>query len=145
MGLQTAERPKYILIISQYYHSRHAFVIEAPTEDAEYYTKARSMIEELEKHKRTGGYREDRETDYGDMAEKYFSGTSRRYNVNDSGDIYLIPCWNLLQAMAHARSYWEDTYRESRGYKKNAVLEAIGRCHRWDDVKTIIGNHFTVL
>lgn len=138
------EKPKYILIISQFYHTRHTFVVDV-LEDAEYYKMARLMIEELERHKRLGTYTEGKEIEYGDMDEEYFSGSTRRYNVNDAGDIYLIPCWSIGQVLATVKEYWDDSKRESVGYKKKDVTSAIERCHGFYQIKEIVEKYFTIL
>lgn len=142
-GAQEVSRPKYILIVSQYYHSRHMLVVDANMDDAEYYEKARILIDELEQYKRNAD--DSRPFSYGDMSEKYYKGTSRRYNVNDAGDIYFIPCWSFKQAMYEIKGYWEDSINGRRGYIKKHITQSIAEHHDGFKIKTIIEKHFNIL
>lgn len=81
---------KYVLIISQYYHSYVQVICAVETDITD---KARKMIEELETYKRPET-EELKPFCYGDMDDKYADRTAKvlesggRININDSGDIY---------------------------------------------------------
>ena len=141
---QEVKRPKYILIVSQYYYSRHMLVVDANMDDAEYYEKARMLIDELQQYKRNDD-KESRPFAYGDMAEKYYKGTQRRYNVNDAGDIYFIPCWSFQQALYEIKGYWEDSRTGRRGYVKKHITKAIGDHHDIFRIHSIIVKHFNAI
>ena len=81
---------KYVLIISQYYHSHVQVICEVKGDIID---NARKMIEELESYKRSETV-ESKPFYYGDMSDKYAERTAKvlenggRINLNDSGDIY---------------------------------------------------------
>lgn len=79
---------KYVLIVSQYYYSHHCFVVSA--EEESYREKALSLIEKLEDYKRDDD--DERPYHYGSFREMAYTEISGRWNVNDAGDIYFIPC-----------------------------------------------------
>ena len=82
---------KYVLIISQYYHS---YVQKICMVQDDFVVKARKMIEELEDYKRDTEKKETRPVYYGDLDKKYGENIERvmksggRFNLNDAGDIY---------------------------------------------------------
>lgn len=138
-----APEVKYILIVSQYYHSRHFFVISTDFEDADYYRAARDLIVDLEAHKRDRSV--VRPPQYGDMDQEYFRGKTRRYNINDSGDIYFIPCYSMEQVLNISKEFWEHSKRDSRGYIKNVIQKQIGDHHFYSDIRKLVAEHFTIL
>ena len=64
---------KYVLIISQYYHS---YVQVICAVEADIIDKARKMIEELESYKRSE-VEESKSFDYGDLSDRYADRTAK--------------------------------------------------------------------
>lgn len=133
---------KYLLIVSQYRWSRHMFICELPTGKS-LFQNARALIEELENYKRTD---KDKPIDYGDMQGKHYSGANRRYNVNDSGDIYFIPLSSLSKRGLHEiKTYWEDSYKGHQGFKSNEQTNSIYEHHDYAIISEMVMKYFTVI
>jgi len=132
---------KCLLIISQYYHSRHYFIVERFKNEAVLYYLCRRLIEEMEDHKRS----DTRPYEYGDITEDHFKSLKWQRNVNDSGDIYFIPCGSIAKALYEMRYYQDCTRREAQGYKKQAVLSAISEHHDKTKIGEMVGRYFEIL
>jgi hypothetical protein len=131
---------KYTLIISQYYHSRHFFIVE---HNPDFMEKARSFVNELMVYKREAG--STREMYLGDLDPEYTSGEIRgRYNINDSGDIYFLQSNYANYLMGESWEYKEHSRRESRGYQNKKVTEAISQHHDYNRVKDIVKKYFEI-
>lgn len=105
---------KYVLIVSQYWYSRFAFIVKFNKDT--FIENAKKCVAELEKYKReenTSG-----ELDYGDLVYRDSSKIFRRYNINDSGDIYFIlsECANSLKH--DVIEFHDESLREARGFQK---------------------------
>ena len=135
------DKPKYLLIVSQYYHSRHCFVV--PADENTYRDNAKALITDLEKYKRRSD--NDSPVHLGDKEELFYPNISWRWNVNDSGDIYFIPCYSIAGAIHRCKEYWEHSYRDSRGFKRKDILENISNHHNYDNVREIVNRYFVVL
>jgi hypothetical protein len=131
---------KYTLIISQYYHSRHFFIVHQ-TED--FLIKAKEFSLELMKHKRDES--DNKKLDCGDIDyqfERGLDGVRQRYNINDAGDIYFIQ-GNFTNYLAGiSRDYQKDSIRESKGYIKKAITDDISKHHSYSDVAEIVEKYF---
>ena len=139
---------KYCLIISQYYHSRHHFIVNvANIGNDEFLSKARSLTRLLEEYKRDAD-RRDKPAYFGDLEEKYchnVDGTVRpNINVNDAGDIYFRLRKYATRCMYEAMEYYATSIRESKSYKKKEVLQAIQNHHDYEHIKSIIESVFDI-
>jgi hypothetical protein len=132
---------KYLVITSQYYHSRFSFVCEFNPET--FRQQAISCIEELEKYKRRED--DDRSFNLGDFDEKYYKDECYQYNVNDSGDIYFEIVESINAAIYKCQYYWESSRSESVGYKSKVITEHICIHHEKYKTRRIIENHFKIL
>jgi hypothetical protein len=131
---------KHTLIISQFYYSRHFFIVK---HDENFIENAREFALELVAHKRS--FETDRELYIGDLDPKYSKGEIRqRYNVNDQGDIYFLQSDYANFLMGESWSYKEDTRRESRGFQKKEVVERISKHHSYKNVKEIVEKYFEI-
>lgn len=132
---------KYSLIVSQYYHSRHIFLVKI---DENFIESARNFVSELEKYKR--GSEDLREIYLGDLDEKYCGDELRsRYNINDAGDIYFINGNYANHLMYEGYHYYECTRRESVGYKRKTVTEDIAKHHNYSKVEEIVEKYFKIV
>lgn len=133
---------KYTLIISQYYHSRHMFIVQH-TED--FIERAKKFAYELMEYKRDEDYK--RELRAGDLDYIKDSEVRQRYNINDSGDIYLIQSNYVNYLMNVANEYHETTVLESRerGSKSKRVMNEIAEHHQYTLVKEIVEKYFEII
>ncbi|MEB4819767.1 hypothetical protein [Bacillus thuringiensis] len=76
---------KYTLLVSQYYHSRHMFIVE---HKGDFLGQAKKCATRLIEYKRKNG--SESEISLRDLT--YFKDDTirSRYNINDPGDIYFI-------------------------------------------------------
>lgn len=137
---------KYILIVSQYYYSHHRFVVSATEEN--FREKALTLIEKLEDYKRGEGNK--RNYSYGSERETAYRCIDSRWNVNDVGDIYFIPCQSISDTMDSAREYdsivWFD--RQFKGAPKKQlekIESSIFKHHSFDEIKNIVESVFEIL
>jgi hypothetical protein len=138
---------KYVLIVSQYYYSHHCFVVSA-AEDG-YREKALSLIEKLEDYKRN----DERPYHYGTLfRENAYTEISGRWNVNDAGDIYFIPCKSVAEALQKAEEFNSELNKtqwlKGRGLKaaqRKIIEKNIDEHHLYSRISKIIGECFTVL
>lgn len=131
---------KYTLIISQYYYSRHYFIVHH-TED--FIEKAREFAKELMAYKRDAD--NERVISLGDLGLRYVGNDIRqRYNINDSGDIYFLQSDYANRLAAETWSYKEDTRRESRGFQKKEVTRSISEHHDYKKVAAIVEKYFVI-
>ena len=138
---------KYVLIVSQYYYSHHCFVVSA--EEENYREKALSIIEKLEDYKRN----DERPYHYGTLfRENAYTEISGRWNVNDAGDIYFIPCKSVAEALQKAEEFNSELNKtqwlKGRGLKaaqRKIIEKNIDEHHLYSRISKIIGECFTVL
>ncbi|MDP4143212.1 MAG: hypothetical protein Q8936_01840 [Bacillota bacterium] len=134
---------KYCLIVSQYYHSRHMFIVKIGENFIE---KARKFALELNRYKRSVD--DESLENLGDLDPKYCGDTSElrpRYNINDAGDIYFINACYVNKCMWDSWEYREATRRESAGFKKKSVLNDISQHHNYEKVQEIVEKHFEIV
>lgn len=131
---------KYTLIISQYYHSYHQFIVKY---DDNFLDNARKFVRELITYKR--GFYDDIEY-LGDLDYKYKNNTiKQRYNINDYGDIYFIN-HNTIQNLIHdVNEYNKKCIELSKGYKRKIVQENIFNHHNYDRIKEIVQKYFDIV
>ena len=132
---------KYTLIVSQYYHSRHAFIVKHDSKT--FLKKAKGFVAELEEYKRPDDL--GREASFGDLTSRNDDVMRSRYNVNDYGDIYFLNSMYANHLMEEAIKYHEQSMRESKGYQKKAVLEHISNHHNQWRVKEILEKYFEIV
>lgn len=131
---------KYTLIVSQYYYSRHFFIVRHGDDFLE---RARKFTAELISYKRDP--ERTREIYLGDLDPKYASGAPRkRYNVNDSGDIYFIQSEQVNSLWYEMQEYDEYSNQEKRGFKSNRVTESVSAHHKFSKVDEIVRKHFEI-
>lgn len=140
---------KYVLIISQYYHS-HIQKICMVQDD--FIEKARNMIRELEDYKRSPHEREHKPVYYGDLNEKYHKTIGKilekggRLNINDAGDIYFILSdsfdYLINNVVEYARTGEENRIISRRSKK---IMEEISEHHNKVTVTNIIKKHFVIM
>jgi hypothetical protein len=135
---------KYVLIISQYYHSYVQIISEV---NGDFIKNARMMIEELEKHKR---YNDDeRPIYYGDLDKKYSERTERvleqggRINLNDAGDIY-FEFSNSIMHLANEMSCYENKSNACLKYNKKdkKIMLDCAEHHGSGSITDIIKKYF---
>lgn len=141
---------KYCLIVSQFYHDRHCFIVDvANLNEEQFLTKARGLVKELEEYKRSPEYYNHvNGVDLGDLAEIYVhsveGGIRADINVNDAGDIYFRLRKYANRCMYEAMEYRETSIRESKGYKAKDVLRRIQDHHQHQHIKEIIERYFDI-
>ena len=131
---------KYTVIISQYYHSRHAFIVKFDAD--KFKEQAKKVVAELEQYKRDSDYKKD--INFGDLTYRETDEIYSRYNINDYGDIYFLNCPTVNKCSQIVSEYREDSIRESKGYKKKTVINAIEEHHNYSQVRRIIDKYFEV-
>jgi hypothetical protein len=136
---------RYSLIVSQYYHSRHMFIVKI---DENFIDNARKFACELMEYKRSSlpdDFYSSRGKYLGDLDPEYCGEKLRpRYNINDTGDIYFINFKYANRCMYEAFEYREDSRRESVGFKKKSVTDSIAEHHNRDRVKEILEKYFEI-
>ena len=139
---------KYILIVSQYYYSHYCFVVSA--EEESYREKALTLIEKLEDYKRNDD--DERPYHYGSSRENAYTKISGRWNVNDAGDIYLIPCKSVTEALQRAEEFNTEfnktQWLKGRGLKaaqRRIIENNIDEHHLYSRTAKIVGECFAVL
>lgn len=138
---------KYVLIVSQYYYSHHCFVVSADEEN--YREKALSLIEKLEDYKRN----DERPYHYGTLfRENAYTEISGRWNVNDAGDIYFIPCGSVTEALQKSEEFNSELNKtqwlKGRGLKaaqRKIIEKNIDEHHLYSRISKIVGECFMVL
>jgi hypothetical protein len=131
---------KYTLIISQYYHSRHIFIVHHTPDFIE---RARAFAAELMAYKRDDDCQRD--IYLGDLDPEYCGTNIRpRYNINDSGDIYFLQAFYANALMDESWDYKNDSRREAAGFKSKKVWEDIHRHHDAAKVYEIVKRHFEI-
>ncbi len=140
---------KYVLIVSQYYYSHHCFVVSA--EEGNYREKALTLIEKLEDYKRDDD--NERPYHYGTLfRENAYMEISGRWNVNDVGDIYFIPCKSVTEALQKAEEFNSELNRKQwlngRGLtaaQRKVIEKNINEHHLYSRTAKIVGECFAVL
>lgn len=139
---------KYVLIVSQYYYSHHCLVVSA-AEDG-YREKALSLIERLEDYKRNDD--DERPYHYGSFRENAYTEISRRWNVNDAGDIYFIPCGSVTEALQRAEEFNSELNktqwykgRNLKAAQRKVIEKNIDEHHLYSRISKIVGECFAVL
>ncbi|MDT8901139.1 hypothetical protein [Anaeroselena agilis] len=131
---------KYTLIVSQFYHSYHMFIVKFDTEM--FLAKAKLLTEDLESYKRVSD--EKRDYRYGDLDYYKDSKIRRRYNVNDQGDIYFINHTLLDDCLSDSNYYRDESKKASRGYTRVLIKERIYEHHNYGTVKALVQKHFEI-
>lgn len=140
---------KYVLIVSQYYHS---YVQKICMVQDDFVVEARKMIEELEDYKRDAEEKKTRPVYYGDLDEKYGEHIERvleeggRFNLNDSGDIYFELSDSmdyLIDEIVEYTKKSEESYKINRRSKR--IMEDVSKHHAKSVIADIIKKHFVVI
>lgn len=139
---------KYVLIISQYYHS---YVQKICIVQDDFIDEARKMIKELEDYKRYSFEKDTRPVYYGDLHEKYNERTAEvlenggRINLNDAGDIYFEFSDSINHLVNEIINYEEESRRSYKNFRKDKrVQKEISEHHNKKVVTDIIKKHFVV-
>lgn len=140
---------KYVLIVSQYYHS---YVQKICMVQDDFVDKARKMIEELEDYKRDHYEKVVKPFYYGDLDEKYSENVKRkleqggRINLNDVGDIYFELSDSVDDLVDEVVEYGrksEETYKINKRSKR--IMEEVSKHHNRSMVADIIKKYFVVI
>ena len=139
----------YCLIVSQYYHTRHFFIVDiASLSESDFIASARNLVTALERYKRSTDYDSHKDIDHGDLAEPFVRNTEgfvcSDINVNDAGDIYFRLRKYANRCMYEAMEYRETSIREAKGYKLKHVLSNIEEHHDYEHVKEIVERYFDI-
>ena len=133
----------YTLIVSQFYFSRHMRIVERPENFQEV---AKQFIDEIQPYKRGEGYYTDY-IRYGDLADDYYRETSRRHNINDSGDVYFLHSNDLEELKSDWNDYKNDTIddllsenKRSKEFKK--IRREVEKRHDEHKVYEMIDKYF---
>lgn len=140
------ENVKYILIVSQYYYSHHCFAVSADEEN--FREKALTLIEMLEDYKRDEN--NQKEYKYGYPRDEAYTDISVRWNVNDTGDIYFIPCRSISDVIKQAAEYNTDYILAARykgmPKKQREKIEAeIFKHHQFGKIEKIVLDNFEII
>jgi hypothetical protein len=113
--------------------------------DEKFLENAKEFAVELMGYKRGDDYHKDNKY-LGDFDPKYCKQDEirSRYNINDRGDIYFIQSEYRNYCKDVANEYYETSLRESRGYQRKAVKEALSKNHDYRKVKEIVEKHFEI-
>lgn len=131
---------KYSLIISQYYHTIHCFIVKFPKD---FHITLKHFIQDLEEYKRDSDNNKD--INFGDIIYLNNSYISSRYNINDSGDIYIINSDSIDSLCQIVCNYNIEYYKRSRGYIRKQILEDVSNHHQYDAVRKIVNRYFDIL
>lgn len=140
---------KYVLIVSQYYHS---YVQKICMVKDDFVVRAREMIEELEGYKRDSLEKKTSPVYYGDLDEKYVEHINEtlkkggRINLNDAGDIYFELSDSIDYLIDEVIGYGkrsEECYKTNRGSKR--IIEDVEKHHDRSVVTDIIKKYFVVI
>ena len=135
---------KYCLIVSQYRHSYHTIIFKQIEDISNHKYALMKLVEELEKYKRDT--EDTRETHFGDL--KYLPDDSKelfyRYNVNDTGDIYIIHHESINRLKEEAIYYELNGYKDSRRYISQKVIKDVSQHHYYETIKRIVTKYFEI-
>ncbi len=135
---------KYCLIVSQYRHSYHTFIVKQQEDINNHKHSLLALVAELEKYKRDSD--DTREIHYGDL--EYLLDDSKeifyRYNVNDFGDIYIIHHSSINRLKEEAEMYAAKGYKESRRYISQKIIEDVAKHHYYEIIRQIVMKYFEI-
>lgn len=140
---------KYVLIVSQYYHS---YIQKICMVQDDFIDEARKMIKELEDYKRDLYEKEERPVYFGDLDEKYNERTEKvlknggRINLNDTGDIYFELSDSINHLVNEVIEYTEksvEIYKINR--KSKRIMKYVSEHHDKQIVTDIIKRHFVII
>lgn len=135
---------KYTLIVSQFYHSYHVFIVKF--DEDKYWEQMRNLTKKLCEYKRgTDKYFSNKSLECGDpYSRKKEKEPCFRYNVNDYGDIYFLNFISVNDALDAAKKYFDYERTESRGYKRKSIQEEISKCHDKNKILEIIESIYEI-
>ncbi|WP_419867405.1 hypothetical protein [Clostridium perfringens] len=135
---------KYTLIVSQFYHSYHAFVVKF--DEDKYFEQMRRLTPKLCQYKRGNDeYFSNKSLECGDpYSRKKEKEPCFRYNVNDYGDIYFLNFVSVNDALDAAKKYFDYERTASRGYKRKSIQEEISKYHNKDKILEIIESIYEI-
>lgn len=135
---------KYCLIISQYRHSYHSFIVKVPQDIATFKGCLLKVVEELERYKRESD--DTREIQYGDL--EYLLDDTKQifcsYNVNDAGDIYIRNHNSINRLKDDAIYYEKNKYLKDRRYITKKITEDIAIHHSYNTIREIVEKYFEI-
>lgn len=135
---------KYTLIVSQFYHSYHVFIVKF--DEDKYWEQMRNLTKKLCEYKRgTDKYFSNKSLECGDpYSRKKEKEPCFRYNVNDYGDIYFLNFVSVNDALDAAKKYFDYERTESLGYKRKSIQEEISKYHNKDKILEIIESIYEI-
>ena len=86
------------------------------------------------------------------LAENAYMEISGRWNVNDAGDIYFIPCKSVTEALQKAEEFNSELYKTQwlkgsglTAAQRKVIEKNINEHHLYSRTAKIVGECFTVL
>ncbi len=135
---------RYCLIVSQYRHSYYTFIVKQDENIYNHKNALLCLVEELEKYKRDSD--DIREIHFGDL--EYLLDDSKeiwfQYNINDTGDIYIIHHNSINRLKDEATRYELKGYKDSRRYISKQAIEDISHHHYYETVRKIVEKYFEI-
>ena len=131
---------RYTLIISQYWHSYHYFIVKF--NESTFVKQMQEFTKELDKHKGSGANDKHAITE-SDPFYKFSDDEIRhRYNVNGNGDIYFLNSCSVNNLQEIIQQSIRETAYSRQGFKKKVITEDINKNHDYRDIVQIIKKHF---
>lgn len=133
---------RYTLIISQYWHSYHYFIVKF--NENTFVKQMQELTKELDKHK-GGGVNDNHAITQSDPFYEYQDKEiHRRYNVNGNGDIYFLNSISANKCQEIIQNSISETKFSRQGFKKKAITDDINKNHSYGDIAKIIKKHFEI-
>ena len=132
---------KLCLIVSQYYYSRYCFL--AVYNPDTFRAQAMACVAALEDYKRPQG--DPRSINYGDLSDEWYRKGARRYNVNDSGDIYFVMGDSVDELLPEIRDYYQSAERERHLDRRKGTAKKIALHHQASVVYGIVKSIFNLI
>lgn len=135
----------YCLIVSQYRHSYHTFIVKQIEDIANHKYALLSLVKELEKYKRDS--EDTRELHIGDL--EFLLDDSKeifyRYNINDTGDIYIIHHQSINRLKEEAIHYELEGYKKSRRHISQKAMEDVSHHHYYETIRKMVEKYFEIV
>ena len=86
-----------------------------------------------------------RPINYGDLSDEWYRKGARRYNVNDSGDIYFVMGDSVDKLLPEIRDYYQSAERERRLDRRKGTAKKIALHHQASVVYGIVKSIFNLI
>lgn len=132
----------YTLIISQYWHSYHYFIVKFDKDT--FVKQMQEVTKELDKHKGNGIADKHAITESDPFWEYKDKEIHMRYNVNGNGDIYFLNSCSANKCQETIQNSISETKFSRQGFKKKSIIDDVDKNHSYGDISKIIKNHFEI-